>query len=148
MRMILKLLPYVLTSLVLYHEYSSGAFHKLYIQALLVNHEQVVVMYEAEWCPACQKIKPILQQMDNAGLIKLIKADVDKHEQDMYGVIVPFIPQISVYRKSARGFIGVAYFGQFPQTYEQMMSVLFDDVKADQLLINNVIGDLYSNEVE
>jgi len=134
-----------LIAVMLYYEYDTGGFHRLYIRSLLWNNDKVVMMYGADWCPACRKIRPVLTCFDQAGLIKLVHVDVDKESSDRnrYGALTPYIPVISVYNNTENGSSGLQYQGLFPSTKEEMMFLLFDGVESDKKLINYCLRGLY-----
>jgi thiol-disulfide isomerase/thioredoxin len=118
----LKILLVAFFALLSYQQYFYGSFHRAYIDYQLLSNDSVVVMYTADWCPACKEVRPILQKMNDVGLIKLIVADVDKEEYRHYNVLPYFIPQISIFRRETKA-SGLSYFGQFPQDEKAFMQV-------------------------
>jgi thiol-disulfide isomerase/thioredoxin len=102
-------------SLIIYLQYSLGMFHRLYVDALLINHSTVVVVYGADWCPACKAIEPILMRLEHAADIKVIHVNIDEGDQKYYNVVAPMIPQITVYHNFKTA-AGMTYHGYFPDT--------------------------------
>jgi thiol-disulfide isomerase/thioredoxin len=144
MKHLKTILVSTLIAAMLYYEYDTGGFHRLYIRSLLLSNNKVVVMYGAEWCPACTRlIGPTLTCFNQAGLIKLVHVDIDKEPVDKYGALTPYIPMISVYNNTEDGSSGLQYQGLFPSTKNDMMFILFDGAYLDKKVIDYCLRDLY-----
>lgn len=140
-----SILVSVLVGLMLFYEYDSGGFNRLYVRSLLLNNDKVVIMYGANWCPACRLIKPVLTCFDKAGVIKLVHVDIDKQSgnRDRYGVVTPYIPVISIYSNLENGSSGLLYHGLFPTTKADMMFLLLDGSNVDNKIVNYCLKGLY-----
>lgn len=46
----------------------------------LLKNETVLVDFYATWCGPCKMLGPVLESIANDGLIKIIKVDVDEHQ--------------------------------------------------------------------
>ena len=64
---------------------------------LIVNEDKVLVDFYANWCGPCKMLSPILEKVEKN--IKVIKVDVDIHEElaRKYGVMS--IPTIVLFEK-------------------------------------------------
>lgn len=127
----LKILLVVFFALLGYQQYVYGSFHRAYIDYQLLRNDSVVAMYTADWCPACKQVRPILEMMENQGLIKLIIADVDKKDYVFYNVLPHYIPQISIFRKGTKS-SGLSYFGQFPQDEKAFMETFTNQNTSEE----------------
>ena len=142
----LNILLVAFFSLFLYERYYTGTFHKTYIDYQLTQHEEVVVMYGAEWCPGCKQVQPILEKLEEFGYIKLIHVDIDTGDYRFYGMLPTYIPQITVYRRYPAA-SGIVYHGQFPNTLREFLTLFMgnelSDSKREELFLfaKTVYGD-------
>jgi len=73
---------------------------------LIKDTEIVVVDFTADWCPPCQRIKPIYEAMakdhkDNER-IKFIKIDVDENNETASAAGVRSMPTFHIYVKNEK----------------------------------------------
>jgi thiol-disulfide isomerase/thioredoxin len=143
-----KILLVLFFALLGYQQYTYGSFHRAYIDYRLISNDSVVVMYTADWCPSCKQVQPILQKMDDMGLIKLILADVDKQEYTFYNALPNYIPQISIFR-TGRVSSGLSYFGQFPQNEKAFMELFVSINTSDEdfALLLLIAKNIYSIDI-
>jgi thiol-disulfide isomerase/thioredoxin len=115
----------------------------------MINNEEVVVMYGADWCPTCRLVKPILTCLDQSGLIKLIYVDTDKEPSDMnkYGVVGSYIPLLSVYKTLGPDQAGLTFVG-LPPSRDELIKVLFEDRDVETILVNYCFKSLNKKETE
>ena len=64
----------------------------------LINEELVLVDFYADWCGPCRMLSPILEEVVKENNIKLVKVNVDKHEElsRRYGIMS--IPTVIVFK--------------------------------------------------
>ena len=64
----------------------------------LINEDKVLVDFYADWCGPCRMLSPILDEVMEEESIKLVKVNVDNHEDiaKRYGVMS--IPTIILFK--------------------------------------------------
>lgn len=64
----------------------------------LINEERVLVDFFAEWCGPCRMLSPIIDEVATEQNIKVIKVNVDNHEDiaKKYGIMS--IPTIILFK--------------------------------------------------
>lgn len=128
------------------YEYYTGGMHRAYIDHLTQDNNLVVIEYGADWCPYCKRLNPVLGQLEQLGLMKVVHVNTDEKEQVFYGVLIPAIPQISIYRKTYDGEIGLIYHGFVPATKAEFANLLFGGTplnKSQVDKINEALAPLY-----
>lgn len=58
----------------------------------------VMVDFNAVWCGPCKKLKPVLEEMDQKGLIKLVSVDVDENPAISEHFKIESIPLMKLYK--------------------------------------------------
>ena len=78
-------------------------------QKVLVSDKPVIVDFTATWCGPCQKLKPILHEMEKEGLVNLVMVDTDEHPEIARGFGVNGIPHLLIVKdgKLAQQSIGL-----------------------------------------
>jgi len=152
-----SILVSILIGLMLFYEYDSGGFNRLYIKGLLINHDRVVTVYGANWCAPCKKIKPVLRCLHQSGLIKVVYVDVDNNPgaAARYGAVTPYIPMISINRNLDDGSSGLFYHGSsglfyhgfFPSSKQEFMFQFFDGARVDYKVVDFCLKNLYKEEI-
>lgn len=64
----------------------------------LINDELVIVDFYADWCGPCRMLSPIIEEVACEQNIKLVKVNVDKHEDlaKKYGIMS--IPTVIIFK--------------------------------------------------
>ena len=64
----------------------------------LINEEKVLVDFYADWCGPCRMLSPIIDEVSTEQNIKVIKVNVDNHEDiaKKYGIMS--IPTIILFK--------------------------------------------------
>ena len=65
----------------------------------LINDELVLVDFFATWCGPCRMLSPIIEEVANEENVKVIKVDVDKHEDLAKRFGIMSIPTVIVFKK-------------------------------------------------
>ena len=65
----------------------------------LINDELVLVDFFATWCGPCRMLSPIIEEVANEENVKVIKVDVDKHEDLAKRFGIMSIPTVIVVKK-------------------------------------------------
>lgn len=65
----------------------------------LINDELVLVDFYATWCGPCRMLAPIVEEVANEENIKLVKVDVDKHEDIAKRFGIMSIPTLILFKK-------------------------------------------------
>lgn len=63
---------------------------------ILDSDEVVIVDFTASWCPPCQDLKPILHELDEEGIAKVVEIDVDRHNDVAARFSVTNIPRLLI----------------------------------------------------
>lgn len=63
----------------------------------IISEEKVLVDFYADWCGPCRMLLPVLEEVSSEGVIKIVKVNVDEHEDiaRKYGVMT--IPTIILF---------------------------------------------------
>ena len=64
----------------------------------LINDELVLVDFYATWCGPCRMLSPIIEEVANEENVKVIKVDVDKHEDIAKRFGIMSIPTVIVFK--------------------------------------------------
>lgn len=64
----------------------------------LINDELVLVDFFATWCGPCRMLSPIIEEVSNEENVKVIKVDVDKHEDIAKRFGIMSIPTVIVFK--------------------------------------------------
>ncbi len=64
----------------------------------LINDELVLVDFFATWCGPCRMLSPIIEEVANEENVKVIKVDVDKHEDIAKRFGIMSIPTVIVFK--------------------------------------------------
>lgn len=64
----------------------------------LINDELVLVDFFATWCGPCRMLSPIIEEVANEEKVKVIKVDVDKHEDIAKRFGIMSIPTVIVFK--------------------------------------------------
>lgn len=64
----------------------------------LINDKLVLVDFFATWCGPCRMLSPIIEEVSNEESVKVIKVDVDKHEDLAKRFGIMSIPTIIVFK--------------------------------------------------
>jgi thioredoxin 1 len=64
----------------------------------LINDELVLVDFFATWCGPCRMLSPIIDEVANEENIKVVKVDVDKHEDLAKRFGIMSIPTVIVFK--------------------------------------------------
>lgn len=64
----------------------------------LINEELVLVDFFATWCGPCRMLSPIIEEVANEENVKVIKVDVDKHEDIAKRFGIMSIPTVIVFK--------------------------------------------------
>ena len=67
---------------------------------LISNHPTVLVDFHATWCGPCKTLAPILKDLKNSlgDEVKILKIDVDKHQQLATQLAVRGVPTMILYK--------------------------------------------------
>ena len=65
----------------------------------VIKEGRVLVDFYADWCGPCRMLAPVLEEISNENIIKIVKVNVDNHEDiaRRYGVMS--IPTLLVFEK-------------------------------------------------
>ncbi len=68
--------------------------------AMLKENELVLVDFYADWCGPCRMLAPIIEQIENekAGLVKVVKIDVDKETNITKKYNIQSIPTLIIFK--------------------------------------------------
>ena len=68
--------------------------------AMLKENELVLVDFYADWCGPCRMLAPIIEQIENekAGLVKVVKIDVDKETNTTKKYNIQSIPTLIIFK--------------------------------------------------
>ena len=69
-------------------------------QDLIKAHPVVLVDFHATWCGPCKSLAPILTEVKNqlGDKVKIVKIDVDKHQQLSSQIAVRGVPTMILYK--------------------------------------------------
>lgn len=70
----------------------------------LIKDEVVLVDFFATWCGPCRMLSPVIEEVANEENIKVIKVDVDKHEELAKRFGIMSIPTIMVFKNGEESF--------------------------------------------
>jgi thiol-disulfide isomerase/thioredoxin len=100
------------------------------------QHQEGVIMYGTSECPPCKKLRPALDCLNDAKLIKLTYIDIDKEPNVPVdnGVVLKYIPQISVYGNNSLGRVGLIYHGN-PSTPGETAFNIFQGRSTSEMIL-------------
>ena len=60
-----------------------------YEEEVLNSEKKVLIDFYADWCGPCRMLAPVLEEISNENIIKIVKVNVDNHEDiaRRYGVM-------------------------------------------------------------
>jgi thioredoxin 1 len=69
-------------------------------QDMINSHPLVLVDFYATWCGPCKSLAPILKELKNelGNQVKIVKVDVDKHQQISAQLSVKGVPTMILYK--------------------------------------------------
>ena len=78
---------------------TDGDFQKV----VLKSDVPVLVDFTATWCPPCQTLAPVIEELagENAGKAKIVKADVDECQAAASEAGVSSIPALVIFKSGA-----------------------------------------------
>lgn len=65
----------------------------------LINKDRVLVDFYADWCGPCKAIEPLLEEVDNEGLIEVIKIDTDRFMSIARDNHIITIPNLKIFER-------------------------------------------------
>lgn len=63
-----------------------------------IENDLVLVDFYAVWCGPCKMMHPVIEELSNNSNIKIIKVDVDKHEELARKYAVMSIPTLLLFK--------------------------------------------------
>ena len=75
----------------------------------IIKEPLVLVDFFANWCGPCQLLSPVLEELEKLHDIKVVKVDVDKHQNlaRKYGIMS--IPALKIYKNGTLAKESVGY---------------------------------------
>ena len=70
----------------------------------LIKDELVLVDFYADWCGPCRMLSPIIEEVSNEENVKLIKINVDKHEDIARRFGIMSIPTVIVFKNGEESY--------------------------------------------
>lgn len=65
-----------------------------FAKSILENDKTVIVDFSATWCGPCQKLKPILHELEGEGLVHVVTIDTDQYPEIATAFGVQGIPHL------------------------------------------------------
>ena len=65
----------------------------------LIKKDRVLVDFYADWCGPCKAIEPLLEEIDNEGLIEVIKVDTDRFMSIARDNHIITIPNLKIFER-------------------------------------------------
>lgn len=65
----------------------------------LIKKDRVLVDFYADWCGPCKAIEPLLEEIDNEGLIEVIKIDTDRFMSIARDNHIITIPNLKIFER-------------------------------------------------
>ena len=97
---------------------SSKVWTQPELNALIAQHNEVVIDYYAKWCGPCKKMEPMFAELEKEGRIKVIRVDVDANKSLTSVSQISEIPVILAYKNGKQ----IMRFEGF-QTKDMLLSV-------------------------
>jgi thioredoxin 1 len=82
---------------------------KEYNKKIARDDKMVLVYFHASWCMVCEKIKPVVQEVEseNAAKLEVLSVDTDKDKEVASEFEIDALPVLMLYKKGSRQWINL-----------------------------------------
>ena len=64
----------------------------------VVSQGLVLVDFYATWCGPCRMLGPVLEDLDKENIVKIVKVDVDQHEDIARNYTIMIVPTMMLFK--------------------------------------------------